>query len=262
MSIKAISWGWQNSAQKGGALLVELAIADFADDEGRAWPAIETLAIKARMTPRNVNHIIERKLKPGGLKIIPGGGRHKTNVFKLPIPGNFTLKSFQGNERNPETGFLKTLKPISPDPSLNRHKDIPALKRSASSISKKRRSAVPADPRQLAAFNQFYATFPRRVSRADAEKAWLEINPDSELTARIMKAVRAYADSVQDVEPRFIKHPGAWLRAKRWEDELSANSGNGHAKPVIVKTDEESQCFVLADGSRIAISTYRRIYGG
>jgi phage replication O-like protein O len=142
--------------------------------------------------------------------------------------------------------------------------DIPALKRSASSsISKKRRSAVPADPRQIGAFNMFYAAFPRHVDRAGAEKAWLDLNPDPELTARIMKAVRVYADSIQDVEPRFIKHPGPWLRGKRWEDELPVNSGNGnHAKPVIVKTDEESQCFVLADGSRIAISTYRRMYGG
>jgi len=80
-----------------------------------------------------------------------------------------------------------------------------------------------------------------------------------------MKAVRAYADSVQDVEPKFIKHPGAWLRSKRYEDEVAAsstNGNNGNGKPAIIKTDDEAQCYVLEGGERIAISSYRRIYGG
>jgi uncharacterized phage protein (TIGR02220 family) len=119
MSIKAISWVWQNSKQKGGALLLELAIADFADDQGRAWPAIATLAVKARMTPRNVNLVIEKKLKPAGLIIKQNAGPHQTNLFQLPIHGGekiSALKDFQDEAR-----FLEPLKPASANPSLNRH---------------------------------------------------------------------------------------------------------------------------------------------
>ena len=100
MSIKAINWVWQNSAQKGGALLVELAIADFCDDQGRAWPAIETLAKKARMTPRNVNYIIEEKLKPAGLTVEKNGGPHRANLYRISInlegETDCRVKTFQG----------------------------------------------------------------------------------------------------------------------------------------------------------------------
>jgi hypothetical protein len=61
---------------------------------------------------------------------------------------------------------------------------------------------------------------------------WRRLNPDAELIPIIMAAVERYADSVQDTEPRFIKHPGPWLNAKRWEDEPA--NGNGHAKPTWV----------------------------
>jgi hypothetical protein len=113
VSVKAISSVWQHSEQKSGALLVELAIADFADDQGRAWPAIETLAKKARMTSRNVNYIIEKKLKPAGLVIEKNAGPHRANLYRLCInvkgEADCTLKNFQD-----ETHFPQTLKPISP----------------------------------------------------------------------------------------------------------------------------------------------------
>lgn len=120
--------------------------------------------------------------------------------------------------------------------------------------------AVPTDPRQLAAFSSFYAAYPRHVDRADAEKAWLEINPDPELTARIMSTVQAYADSVEDVEPRFIKHPGSWLRKKRWEDELPGN-GNGQAKPAIVQPKDIGNGLVEVDGLKMTTKDYERKYG-
>jgi hypothetical protein len=107
MSVKAISWVWQNSKQSGGALLVELAIADYADDDGRAWPAIESTAKKARMTERNVNYIIERKLKPTGLTVTRNGGWNGTNLFQLPVDGGekiSPLKTFQG-----ETHFTQSV---------------------------------------------------------------------------------------------------------------------------------------------------------
>src|SRR5262245_33961314 len=98
MSVKALSWVWQNSKQKGGALLLELAIADFANDDGEAWPAIKTLATKARMSARNANYLIEKKLKPAGLRVKKNAGPYRTNLFQLPIQKGekiSPLKSFQ-----------------------------------------------------------------------------------------------------------------------------------------------------------------------
>jgi hypothetical protein len=258
MSVKAISWVWQNSKQKGGALLVELAIADFCDDQGRAWPAIETLANKARMTPRNVNYIIEEKLKPAGLTVEKNGGPHRANLYRLSInlegEADCRVKTFQG-----EAHFTKRVKPISPNPSLNRHKkkeETESDKLIPDSLSTKaKRKLTRPDP--AVAFERFYQAYPRRVGRQEALKAWRKLNPDVELIAAIMAAVERYAESVQDTEPRFIKHPGPWLNAKRWEDEPA--TGNGHAKPAEVK--DLGNGMVEVDGVQMDRRIYERRHG-
>jgi hypothetical protein len=79
---------------------------------------------------------------------------------------------------------------------------------------------APADPAQLEAFAKFYQAYPRHVARADAEKAWMELAPTAELTAKIVSGVERYSEAVKDSEPKYIKHPGAWLRARRWEDDI------------------------------------------
>jgi hypothetical protein len=50
MSVRTLNRVWEASRQTGGALLVLLAIADFADDDGLAYPSISTLARKARLS--------------------------------------------------------------------------------------------------------------------------------------------------------------------------------------------------------------------
>ena len=49
---------WDESKQRGGALLVLLAIADFADDEGKAFPSVQTLAAKSRLSESQTHHIL------------------------------------------------------------------------------------------------------------------------------------------------------------------------------------------------------------
>lgn len=49
---------WEQSQTKGSNLLLLLAIADHADDDGFAWPGIKRLAHKTRMTPRHVKRMI------------------------------------------------------------------------------------------------------------------------------------------------------------------------------------------------------------
>lgn len=73
-------------------------------------------------------------------------------------------------------------------------------------------------------FDEFYAAYPRHVDRAKAEKAWLKINPDAELQARILQAVAVQKRSPQWVKDNgsFIPHPTSWLNGKRWEDDTAS----------------------------------------
>ena len=78
MSIQVSTQVWEGSKHKSGTLLLLLALADHADPEGKAYPGIQLLADKTRITPRHVRRCIGNLLKSGELRILPeaapGGG--------------------------------------------------------------------------------------------------------------------------------------------------------------------------------------------
>lgn len=59
MSVKRMSSVWDSSIHKGSSLLLLLAIADNANDYGHAWPGIEVLSKKTRLSERQVMRIIQ-----------------------------------------------------------------------------------------------------------------------------------------------------------------------------------------------------------
>lgn len=79
MSIKEMSRVWADSKQKGSALLLLLAIADNANDDGICWPGTETLAKKTRMTTRNVLRLLDTLI--GAKEISAVRRRNKGNVY-------------------------------------------------------------------------------------------------------------------------------------------------------------------------------------
>jgi hypothetical protein len=124
----------------------------------------------------------------------------------------------------------------------------------SSSIKRSRKLTRP-DPAALAAFEKFYAVYPRRVGRKDALKAWLSLSPSSELIAAIMAGVGRYAVAVADTDQKFIKHPGPWLNGRRWEDEtLPGNGANSHAPQV----KDLGNGYVEVDGRTMDKRTFER----
>lgn len=77
---------------------------------------------------------------------------------------------------------------------------------------------------QAERFERFYAAYPRRESRGDAEKAWKVIDPDDALVERMVTAIdeqRLAQRRANPDEARFVPLPATWLRDKRWKDEVS-----------------------------------------
>ncbi len=70
VSIKTMSRAWDNSSAKGSALLVLLAIADNAKDNGIAWPGIISISERSRLSKRQVIRIIEQLEKSEDLEVI------------------------------------------------------------------------------------------------------------------------------------------------------------------------------------------------
>lgn len=75
-------------------------------------------------------------------------------------------------------------------------------------------------------FEVFWETYPRKVAKADAEKAWRKIDPDQPLFEQIMSGLRLAVDSAgwRKDNGQFVPHPATWLNGKRWTD-MPAPSG-------------------------------------
>ena len=83
---------------------------------------------------------------------------------------------------------------------------------------------TPAVPKAKAwekAFASFWQAYPKRMNKGQAEKAWLQLNPDEQLTVKILQAVERAktTEKWQKDGGQFIPYPATWLRAKGWEDD-------------------------------------------
>lgn len=89
MSVSAMSFVWKHSRQRGGSLLVLLALADFANDEGLCYPSMQTLALKARVDERQARRIVAKLVKSGEASIEQRGGfsagRNLANVYRVRV---------------------------------------------------------------------------------------------------------------------------------------------------------------------------------
>jgi hypothetical protein len=141
MSVRTMARVWEHSQHSGSELLMLLAIADFADDEGRAYPSVDKLAQKCRMSSRNANFILSTLRGTGELEVRRNEGPRGTNLYRIaagvkPVsplkPASSPEAEFTPEEGftlkpasvAPEAGFPKPLKPASPEPSMN-HQEPP-----------------------------------------------------------------------------------------------------------------------------------------
>jgi hypothetical protein len=69
-------------------------------------------------------------------------------------------------------------------------------------------------------FEQFYAAYPRRAARKDAEKAWRQVDGAKYLPAIL--AALAWQRESEQWQRGFIPLPASYLRGERWTDENPA----------------------------------------
>ena len=83
-------------------------------------------------------------------------------------------------------------------------------------VSEVKHSSSPAAPSKE--FDQFWAVYPKKVSKQAALKAWNRVTKKTP-AAEIIEGAEMYAAETRDQEARFIKGPDGWLNAGRWEDD-------------------------------------------
>jgi hypothetical protein len=134
MSVRTLSAVWSYSTQKGGHLLVMLALSDFADDDGLSWASVPTIAAKSRLTDRHVQRVL-RDLEAAGEIAIGqrsrGDGSATSNTYRVilappgvkmsPPPVSLSGGGDAGVTRGGGVDVTRVVTPASPqEPSENR----------------------------------------------------------------------------------------------------------------------------------------------
>jgi Helix-turn-helix domain len=88
MSMRIMTQVWERSQHKGSELLLMLAIADNANDQGLAYPSTKTLAKKTRLSNRQVQRLIRVVTRSRELEVSVGTGPRGGNEYRIHLGGD------------------------------------------------------------------------------------------------------------------------------------------------------------------------------
>jgi hypothetical protein len=90
-------------------------------------------------------------------------------------------------------------------------------------------AAKPAKSRAPSALSEFepvWKTYPRKVGRGAAEKAWTKALATVHDPGEITGPLAAFVAASRRVEPKFIPHLATWLNQQRWRDETGGSAAS------------------------------------
>ncbi len=228
MSVKMMHIVWEHAPYAEGSLLVLLALADWANDEGESWPAMGTLAAKARLGERQAQRVLRGFEKDGIVTVRRGGGRSKQNVYRIntDILTGFpaALGKVSPASRKGDIGDAKRVTPTSPDPSIDPSEEPsgdPSVGAAAPMDNKKKRPK-PYPPRSE--WPKAIAIYFAVTGRAPLRQVWPLIEQRIGATPDVAKLKECY---VQWIDRGFKEFNNGWL--DWYQDGIPARL-NGHAK--------------------------------
>lgn len=86
----------------------------------------------------------------------------------------------------------------------------------------KRREVKRSKALEQTAFARFWAAYPKRKNKGQAEKAFASIGPDEQLLNLMLEAIERVKDTHEWTKEgrKYTPYPASWLNAKGWEDEI------------------------------------------
>lgn len=84
--------------------------------------------------------------------------------------------------------------------------------------TRKKKKNTLTDAAASAAFEEFWAHYPRKADKRTAERAYKQALGRGVAPDRIITAVKTYAATCHGTEPRFIKHASTWLNAGAYDN--------------------------------------------
>jgi DNA-binding MarR family transcriptional regulator len=158
---------------------------------GDAWPGQQRLAREFGVSVRTIQRDTEQLVALGYLTITRSRGRGRTNRYRLAATG----PSPQGEIFQPQEKTEAR--------SRARHLD-------------------------LTAFESFWESYPRKIDKAAAQKAYSAVLRAGKATAlELLEGSQRYAHERTGQDQKYTKHAATWLSKESWKNEAEA------APPVV-----------------------------
>jgi hypothetical protein len=128
-----MSWVWEHAKEvKGRELLVLLALADSANDDGVCWPGLTSIARKTRIDRRHTIRIVRSLQERGYIKIEyrkdnDNPEKNLTNIYRVVTKQQVVtpepLPSDTETTTPSDTETMRVVTSEPPKPSINRNKE-------------------------------------------------------------------------------------------------------------------------------------------
>lgn len=186
---------------------------------------------------------------PGGSEWAPGDTTSTSTVSGAPAQHESVQERAERIIRN-HSGDVEIVDDETPSDTLI---DIPvsqelAIATPAAPVKAKKPSGYTDD------FENFWRTYPRRIEKKSAFKAWKTALKSGATADEITAGAARYAKYRAGEPERFTKHPSTWLNQGCWEDEYStAGTGYGsgqygsHLSPEEAALNHEAVMSKFAD---------------
>lgn len=213
MSGEASGYVWRRSPYTGTKFAIHLAIADTVNDTHRnqLWMSSDQIALKARAHRRTVQRTIDDMVADGFLNLIKEATQHFPATYEFVFKETPTvwesrgdISSLRGDISSPR-GDISSLRGGDTPPELNITKQ--------NEIEPNTSSSSVDD-----GFANFWATYPRRIGKGAALKAWKKALKTA-TAEQILAGAERYAQIRAGDDPQYTAHPATWLNQQRWEDE-------------------------------------------
>lgn len=213
MSIRLMSECWRADLPTVEKMVL-LIIADHASDDGtEAWPSQATIAAKASISIRTVQRAVNSLVAGGYLWMEKGaGGSANCREDRRPHRYTIIISKLRGDTEstrekrgdNDDTNGATLATPTGRQSRPMNHPNKPSKETPDEFI------------RGKDDFDMFWNSYPLKVGKAAAKRAWDKAITVEKPDVIIMGAYRYALDPNR--HPSFTAHASTWLNAGRWAD--------------------------------------------
>jgi hypothetical protein len=97
---------------------------------------------------------------------------------------------------------------------LDRIEDM--LKEILAHLNRPKRAQKPTEAVTCSAWDAFWSSYPRKVSKKAALQAWNGLNQADK--QQILEVMPAWVESWKGTDVQFIPHPSTWINKRRFDD--------------------------------------------